>query len=347
MATITEMKKVEKADYDSFIKNMKTKYLKVQEIYDGFNDQLVAIAAEDPFYQEITASDNPAIEIAMLSGAYNADNSFGTTTFSTYMKANTAYTGLIRNFETAIGNGGGYSAATLDAFLLANGILEDSLGNDIYVLSKNSALLAYNVGCPTEELMGSFTISQPAPAEGDSSSSSSSSSLELTNDYSYSTRPAGIYSTAYSATRRVTLTKNTDGVITDIAYAPSQIRFKRTAGTGQIVLQITGVNTAGTSAPVTEIVTIPSGSGEVTSVNKYVYLTSVVVTTGKDGQKVEFYNIPHEVFTLPSEESSSSTSSESSEESESSSSESSESSKSSSSSTEVVESSSSSSSETI
>ena len=343
MATV--MKKVEKADYDSFMKNMKTKYLKVKEVYDDFNVQLTAIAAEDPFYPSITSSENPAIEIAMLQGAYNVDNSFGTTTFSTYLKSNSAYTAMIRNFETAIGNGGGYSANTLDAFLFENNILEDSLGNDIYTMSKNNSLLAYNVGCPTKELMGSFTISQEeAPAESSSSSSSSSSSISLTNDYSFNTRPLGIYSTAYSATRRATLTKDSDGVITSIAFAPSQIRFKRTAGTGQIVLQITGVNTAGTTAPVTETVTIPSSGGEATSVNKYVYLTSVVVTTGKDGQKVEFYNIPYEVFTLPEEESSSSTSSESSvePEPESSSSDSSESSTESSSSDSVEESSSSS-----
>lgn len=303
MATV--MNKVEKVDYDSFIENMKTKYLKVKEVYEDFNAQLTSISGEDSFYQQISLSGNPALEIAMLSGAYNADNSFGTTSFETYMKSNTAYTGLIRNFETAIGLGGGYSANTLDAFLTSNAIVEDTLANSIYALAKNTSLLAYNVGCPTEEVMGSFTVTQVEEPAGSSSSSSSSSSVSYSNDYTYASRPAGIYSTAYSATKRATIEKDTNGNITNIAYAPSNIKFKRTAGTGQVTLQIAGINTAGTAAPVTETVIIPVG-GEITTTNKYVYLTSIVVTSGKDGQEVEFYNIPKEVFTLPVVESSSS-----------------------------------------
>lgn len=302
MATL--MREIEAVDYDNFISNMKTKYLKIKDAYTNFSDELITIGEENPFYDQITVSGNPAIEVAMLSGAYNADNSFGTTEFSTYIKANTSYTGLIRNFETAITNGNGITSNILDTFLFANNIVEDTLGNEIYYLSKNNYLLAYNVGCETEEKMGSFAVTEVV--EESSSSSSSSSSISYTNNYNFATRPKGIYSTTYSATKRATLEKDTEGNIISIAYAPTQIRFERVSGTGDVVLQITGINTAGTSSPVSETITIPSVGGEATTTNKYVYLTSILVTNGSDGQEVEFYNIPYEVYTVPVESSSSS-----------------------------------------
>ena len=276
----TEIGEISVEFYRQFMANVIKLYSSLKEKYTAFKAS--AQEEDEAFYTLITQHNVPAIELAMLSTAYNLDN-YEYSTFDTWIRSNSAFINFVRSFETAVGNTGEYSSASLSAYLLAKGEVVSPLVSEIYNIVRSQQLYSYNVGCTEEVSIGTLSITD-------------NDGTILANPFERDA--VGIYTGNYSSSRRYAETE------TARYTAPANVKI---VGNASNIFTITGYGLTqdNTIGEITETIEVVPGENDVITQNKYIYITDVEVES--DGIAVgeyTFTNIPYDFTTQESSSSS-------------------------------------------
>jgi hypothetical protein len=97
------------------------------------------------YYDMVTNTNDPDVELAMLQASYNADVEFETNTPQKIAKGLSSYTNLISSFESHLQREGSLSLRTWDAYCEAQDVRVSDYTNQIHYSRNNTYMNARNV----------------------------------------------------------------------------------------------------------------------------------------------------------------------------------------------------------
>lgn len=224
---------------------------RIAKQFSTINDGVLALnaAGGTSYYDIITATDVPDVEIPMISAAYNGDLSTQVATVDLIKSGYTNFTNLITALESHFVRDASLTTKTWDGYCTNQSTQVSHFTNLVHYASKSAYMKAVNVWCEDIKLMG--TVSYDG--------------VDLTFT------PGLSLHSSFSATASADGTKFA-GVILDLEIT--------SATASGLVVQITGVDHAGT-AGATESVTVTGNLGDkVQTTKKYISITDVEYTSG-------------------------------------------------------------------
>jgi hypothetical protein len=223
------------------------------------------------YYDRVTATNDPDVEIPLISTYYNSDQSFGASTIATTVVAQgmpfmtAILTQMDSHFSRQV-NGTALQVGSWDGYLTDNDERVSDYFNQINFSAKTSFLLANNVFSENDDVFGTAEIIG-GPA------------ISYTDGVNYGNGDA---------------TNTANGT----RFAATQLKVQVTSGgplSADIDVDITGSDKD--NLPITTAVTIPSGTpngGEVavgTTSDRYLNVTSVAFNGGTDGTLGDIFDI--------------------------------------------------------
>ena len=108
-------------------------------------DALSTTGVGDDYYERITNTDDPDVELAMLQPAYNADIEFEKNTPQKITRGLSAYTNLVSSFEAHLQREGSLSNRTWDGYCESQDVRVSDYTNQVYYARNNDYMKARNV----------------------------------------------------------------------------------------------------------------------------------------------------------------------------------------------------------
>jgi len=121
-------------------------------------DAVSATGNGTKYYDRVTGTEDPDVELAMLQASYNADNEFITNTPQKITRGLSSFTSLVSSFESHLQREGTLTTRTWDAYCADQDVRVSDYTNQVYYARNNAYMNARNVFCEVDTTLASVEM---------------------------------------------------------------------------------------------------------------------------------------------------------------------------------------------